>query len=192
MSRPLLTTTAPSLPPGDVGAPAYAAAPRAGLAAAWAGAPERWRGLVRHVPGGRWYHPLPFEALDGDEPISAWLITWAPGTGLDLHDHGGSAGTLAVVGGELTEWHTTTAGLTTLAGRAGRGGPRLHLRRLTDGSVTTFGADHAHAVRNDGLEPAVSIHVYVPGLTEMSFYDAPAPDRPGVTTRTADPMENLP
>jgi predicted metal-dependent enzyme (double-stranded beta helix superfamily) len=135
------------------------------------------------MPGRRWYQPLDLEGLDDDEPVSAWLITWAPGTGLDLHDHGGSAGSLAVVGGELTEWHATTADV------AGPGKPRLQRRRLTDGSVTTFGPDHVHAVRNDGLEPAVSIHIYVPGLAEMAFYDAPAADRPGIATRTAHPMD---
>jgi predicted metal-dependent enzyme (double-stranded beta helix superfamily) len=140
----------------------------ADLAGTWAGSPDRWRPLVRHEPGARWYRPL--IELPG---LSAWLISWAPGTGLDLHDHGGAGGSVAVVEGELDE-HWATAG--DLAD--------LRHRTLARGSVTTFGADHVHAVRNLGSVPAVSIHVYAPGLEEMTFYDAPAADRPGVRTTT--------
>jgi hypothetical protein len=184
MSRPSLSA-APARSPREVRAPAHAAELSAELAAAWAGAPDRWRPLVRHVPAARWFEPLP---IDRDGPdVTAWLITWAPGTGLDLHDHGGSAGTLAVVGGELFERHTTTAHVGALGDGLARA--RLRPRHLRTGSVVSFGDDHVHEVRNDGLQPAVSIHVYVPGLSEMAFYGAPAGDRPGVHTRTTDPRE---
>ena len=145
----------------------------ADLAAMWAGSPERWRPLVCHQPGARWYRPL--VELSG---LSAWLISWAPGTGLDLHDHGGAGGSVAVVDGELDERWTTVPELTA----AGPG--ILRRRALGTGSVTTFGPDHVHEVRNHGRGPAVSIHVYAPGLEEMTFYDAPAADRPGVRTTT--------
>jgi hypothetical protein len=174
-------------PRAHPGVPVNAAELSHELAAAWAGTPERWGPLVRHIPGARCYVPLPVYDPAVDDRLvapSAWLITWAPGTGLELHDHGGSAGTLAVVRGELTERHTTTTDVAALGDGSARG--RLRRRRLRRGSVTTFAADHVHEVRNDGLEPAVSIHVYVPGLTEMSFYDSPAAERPGVHTRTAD------
>jgi hypothetical protein len=147
-------------------------------AAAWAAAPARWRHLVRHVPGERWY--LPLGATPG---ASAWLITWAPGTGLALHDHGGVSGTMAVVGGQLTERYGTTADLDGARRRPGELVP-LPSRRLGRGSLTTFAPDHVHEVRNDGTEPAVSIHVYAPILEEMAFYDGPAPARPGVRTHT--------
>jgi hypothetical protein len=155
------------------------------LAAAWAAAPERWQHLVRHVPGERWYLPLDDLVAESAGPAaSAWLITWAPGTGLDLHDHGGSAGSLAVVSGLLSERYGIRAPGEPDEPAAGRLQGRLRRRRLRQGSVTTFGPDHVHAVRNEGVEPAVSIHVYVPGLTEMAFYDAPPAARPGVHTRT--------
>src|SRR3712207_8332217 len=32
-----------------------------------------------------------------------WLLSWLPGQGTGLHDHGGSAGALAVVRGTLSE-----------------------------------------------------------------------------------------
>jgi hypothetical protein len=160
------------------------------LAAAWAAAPERWQHLVRHVPGERWYLPLDDLVAEGYAvtgsagAASAWLITWAPGTGLDLHDHGGSAGSLAVVSGVLSERYGRLAPGGSDEPGAGHLQGRLRRRRLRRGSVTTFGPDHVHAVRNEGVEPAVSIHVYVPGLTEMAFYDAPPAARPGVRTHT--------
>ena len=40
------------------------------------------------------------------DAYEAWLIAWAPGGSLDLHDHGGSAGEVVVVEGELLERYT--------------------------------------------------------------------------------------
>jgi hypothetical protein len=182
--------TAPTVPTS----PDAAARLSARLAAAWAAAPERWQHLVCHVPGERWYLPLDDLVAEGGAgpAASAWLITWAPGTGLDLHDHGGSAGSLAVVSGVLSERYGRLAPGEPDEPGAGRLQGRLRRRRLRRGSVTTFGPDHVHAVRNEGVEPAVSIHVYVPGLTEMAFYDAPPAARPGVRTHTvpaATPQE---
>jgi hypothetical protein len=200
-TRPLSATPSPSPGAGGCGPRAMAAAARwsAELAVALTASSDRWAHLVRHVPGARWYLPLlgspgvlDLDELSGTVPpdatVSAWLITWAPGTGLDLHDHGGSAGTLAVVAGELTERHTNISELTA-DGPASFGPDTLRRRRLGPGTLTTFGPDHVHEVRNDGLEPAVSIHVYAPGLTDMAFYDAPAGQRPGVRTHTTDHRE---
>src|SRR2546423_6336547 len=49
-------------------------------------------------PHERWYTRL--VAADDHE---AWLLTWLPGQGTDLHDHGGSSGAFLVLAGELTE-----------------------------------------------------------------------------------------
>ena len=123
-------------------------------------APSRWRPLVRHEPGVRRYVPLP------DLGCDAWVITWPPGTGLPRHDHGGAAGAMAVVEGTLVERH------------ARRWAPATIRRRVLDtGSVVAFGPDHIHEVRNDGVVPAVSIHVYAPSLETMHFYaDDPRDD----------------
>ena len=137
------------------------------LAAAWACAPARWRSLVRHVAGERWYVPL-FSTAEA----SGWLITWAAGTGLELHDHGDAAGTIAVVAGDLTERHTRRAAIEAAYGDADVAASALATRRVRAGSVTTFASDHIHEVRNDGRFPAVTIHVYAPRLDDMAFYDA--------------------
>jgi hypothetical protein len=128
------------------------------LAAALACSPDRWAPLVAHVPGERWYGRL-FD----DPEACAWLITWAPGSGLPLHDHGDASASLVVVGGALSERYTSRDDI-------GRPGARLRSRHLGLGARASFGADHVHEMRNDGTVPAVSIHVYAPRLDNMAFY----------------------
>jgi hypothetical protein len=119
-------------------------------------APESWRSLVRYPAHGRYYERI---ELPSSVSAEAWVITWAPNSGLPRHDHGGAAGALAVVEGELTEEH----------GR--REAPGLLRRRLLrPGPVVGFDADHVHEVRNLGWFPAVSLHVYAPGLEVMDFF----------------------
>src|SRR4051794_23214316 len=77
------------------------------LAARYAAAPEQWPVAPRFNPVDRWYHRL---AVADDHEV--WLLTWLPGQGTELHDHGGSAGAFHVVGGTLTE--------DTVVGAAGR------------------------------------------------------------------------
>src|SRR3954447_26114543 len=60
--------------------------------------PETWPVAPRFNPVDRWYHRL---ARAGDHEV--WLLTWLPGQGTDLHDHGGSAGAFHVRSGTLTE-----------------------------------------------------------------------------------------
>jgi predicted metal-dependent enzyme (double-stranded beta helix superfamily) len=128
-------------------------------ACALAADPDRWRPLVRHVPGDRWYLPL----LEQDD-LCAWLITWAPGTLLPFHDHGTATGALAIVAGELVEEVSTRS-------RVEAGLPPSHLNRLPAGTIEPLVADLVHEVRNEGLVPAVSIHVYAPRLDGMTFYE---------------------
>lgn len=93
----------------------------------------------------------------------AWLLAWLPGQGTELHDHGGAArpaaGALAVVSGALTEFTVEPGPF-----------PRLRRTRLDRGEVSTVGDRTVHAVRNDSDEPAVSLHVYAPGLEAMRTY----------------------
>jgi uncharacterized cupin superfamily protein len=56
----------------------------------------------------------------------------------------------------------------TLTERTARG-----TRALTPGAQHVFAPGYAHEVVNDALEPAVSLHVYFPGLTEMPMHTAP-------------------
>ncbi len=97
-----------------------------------------------------------YELLLRTSTYEAWLIYWPAGTGLDMHDHGGSAGAFGVVSGALDEATIDEDGLQT--------------RRVERGQVTSFGPDLVHGVSNRGDRPATSVHVYSPPLTSMSFY----------------------
>ena len=49
--------------------------------------------------------------------------------------------------------------------------PRPHGgQQLGTGTLRTFGIRHIHTVANNGLTPAVSLHVYSPSLVEMNQY----------------------
>ncbi|UYQ62452.1 cysteine dioxygenase [Streptomyces peucetius] len=121
----------------------------AGLARSIAADRAQWEHLVEYDATSRWYHRL--RTGPGYE---VWLLSWVPGQGSGLHDHGPSSGVLTVLQGELTE-------------RTERGE-----RSLAAGSQRVFAPGYAHEVVNDALEPAVSLHVYYPGLTEMPMHTA--------------------
>ncbi|MFD4138987.1 MULTISPECIES: cysteine dioxygenase [unclassified Streptomyces] len=124
----------------------------AGLARSIAADRAQWEHLVRYDATSRWYHRL--RTGPGYE---IWLLSWVPGQGSGLHDHGPSSGVLTVLDGELTE----------RTDRSGRGE-----RSLTAGAQRVFAPGYVHEVVNDSLEPAVSLHVYYPGLTEMPMHAA--------------------
>ena len=123
------------------------------IAARFAAAPDDWPAAARFDPAQRWYHRL---AAEADHEV--WLLTWLPGQGTDLHDHGGSAGALHVVSGELTEDTVDTAT------------GRVTVRRLGEGIGRRFGPRHVHRIVNLSSRPAVSIHAYGPALTSMTRY----------------------
>lgn len=106
-----------------------------------------WAPLVRYDATSRWYHRL--RTGPGYE---VWLLSWVPGQGSGPHDHGPSAGVLAVLAGELTE---RTAGAA---------------RTLAPGTQRIVPPGHGHEMVNAALEPAVSLHVYYPGLTQMPMH----------------------
>lgn len=121
----------------------------AGLARSIAADRAQWAHLIEYDATTRWYHRL------GTGPgYEIWLLSWVPGQGSGLHDHGPSSGVLTVLEGELTE-------------RTARGE-----RSLEAGAQRVFAPGYAHEVVNDSLEPAVSLHVYYPGLTEMPMHTA--------------------
>ncbi|MGA5701551.1 cysteine dioxygenase [Peterkaempfera bronchialis] len=136
----------------------------AALARSIAADRARWRPLVRYDALTRWYARL--ETGPGYE---VWLLSWLPGQSSGLHDHGASTGVLTVVQGELAERSVDRSGesvralapgsVRVLPGRHGRSGQR-------SGSAPGY----LHEMVNTTLEPAVSIHVYSPGLVEMNQY----------------------
>ncbi|MEU9132660.1 cysteine dioxygenase family protein [Kitasatospora sp. NPDC048540] len=130
---------------------------------------DRWAPLVRYDALTRWYARL--ETGPGYE---VWLLSWLPGQSSGFHDHGSSAGVMTVVEGELVERSLTGSGEGT--------------RVLTPGHRRVFSAGYLHEVVNGTLEPAVSIHLYTPGLVEMNQYatDASGHDHAQQGVRTAD------
>ncbi|MGW5671286.1 cysteine dioxygenase [Micromonospora sp. NPDC003776] len=120
------------------------------VAARWAD-PAGWPVPLRFDPGQRWYARL---AADTEHEV--WALSWLPGQGTDLHDHGGSSGAFLVVAGALTE-ETVADG-------------RLRPDRLATGAGRRFGARHVHVVTNRGDQPAVSVHAYRPALRRMTRY----------------------
>ena len=93
----------------------------------------------------------------------AWLIEWGPGSDLDLHDHGGSASAYHVVNGVLLEQFAS-----------------LDHRRPVEtfafgpGHVRLVPPDVAHRVWNPGPLPTLSVHVYSPPLSSMTYYSTDA------------------
>jgi quercetin dioxygenase-like cupin family protein len=110
--------------------------------------PAHWPSTLHFDTADRWYTRL--TDAGGHE---AWLLTWLPGQQTGWHDHGGSAGAFLVVAGQLRE--------DTIGGS----------RTLTSGTGRRFGSQHVHRVVNDGMLPAISLHVYSPALTSMTRYE---------------------
>ena len=116
-----------------------------------AATPDDWPFAPRYDPQRRWYGRL---AVAGDHEV--WLLTWLPGQGTDLHDHGGSGGAFTVVSGELVEQTVQGGTLANTVYRAGEG--------------HRFGAHFVHRIVNAGTRPAVTVHAYGPALTAMTRY----------------------
>jgi len=126
----------------------------AGLARDIAADRDSWAPLVRYDATTRWYH-----RLSTGPGYEVWLLSWVPGQGSGAHDHGRSSGVLTVLQGELTE-------------RVGADGGARHTLRA--GAQRVFAPGYVHDVVNDALEPAVSLHIYFPGLTDMPPHPTPA------------------
>ncbi|MGW2722348.1 cysteine dioxygenase [Streptomyces sp. NPDC001492] len=120
-----------------------------GLARSLATDRSQWEHLVHYDATARWYHRL--RTGPGYE---VWLLSWVPGQGSGLHDHGPSSGVLTVLEGTLTE-------------RTEHG-----TRALEAGTQRVFAPGYVHEVVNDTLEPAVSLHLYYPGMSEMRIHTA--------------------
>ena len=88
----------------------------------------------------------------------AWLIAWSPGSSVGTHDHGESHGVVHVLRGSLVERYWTSDD------------PAPRIRRLARRSTVDVPPDRVHDVANESGRPALSLHVYSPRLTTMSFY----------------------
>jgi predicted metal-dependent enzyme (double-stranded beta helix superfamily) len=102
-----------------------------------------------------------WDLLAASDQFEAWVIAWPPGGTIELHDHGGSAGAVVVVTGELTE--------TTLSEPTPR---RIELvtTQLDAGGAVSFGPRCIHDMANVSAALTISVHVYAPRLTAMTYY----------------------
>lgn len=80
-----------------------------------------------------------------------------------MHDHGQSSGAIVVLSGVLEETRVEANGdaLCKVTRRA----------LLAHGVPTSFSWHEIHDVTNPGPAPALSLHVYSPRLTTMTFYE---------------------
>ncbi|MDQ1394576.1 MAG: hypothetical protein QOF30_3553 [Acidimicrobiaceae bacterium] len=108
--------------------------------------------------------PRRYAKLLATAEYDVWLIAWAAGGALELHDHGGSTGVARVVEGELIEMYTDLAA-------------RHPLRSATlgTGDSVAVASTRVHEVWNPGPGRALSVHAYSPPLATMTFFD----HRPG-------------
>ncbi|RZU51804.1 cysteine dioxygenase type I [Krasilnikovia cinnamomea] len=126
------------------------------VARRYADDPVAWPVAPRFSATGRWY-----ARIAEHREYEVWLLTWLPGQGTDLHDHGGSAGALHVVSGSLVE---------DVVAPVADGGFRMNVRHLDAGIGHAFGPRYVHRIVNRSRRPAVSVHVYGPALTSMTRY----------------------
>jgi predicted metal-dependent enzyme (double-stranded beta helix superfamily) len=103
-----------------------------------------------------------WELMAASQDFEAWVIGWPPGGAVDLHDHGESSGAVVVVNGELVEIVVAQDRQGALAARS---------TVLATSASVTFDMTHVHEIVNLGPGPAVSVHVYAPRLTAMTYYE---------------------
>jgi predicted metal-dependent enzyme (double-stranded beta helix superfamily) len=155
-----VSVTTPDFGAPDPGAPDFGPAGLVARAKVFADHPEEWLHRVRLSSYGRWY-----ERIHADADHEVWVISWLPGQGTGLHDHGGSAGAFAVALGVLEE-HGFVAEHDVPEERGA-----VTVRMVAGGEARGFGPGHLHDVRNTSAAPAVSVHVYAPPLVTMRRYD---------------------
>ncbi|MFI0859598.1 cysteine dioxygenase [Streptomyces smyrnaeus] len=136
-----------------------------------------WVSRIRFTTPERFYIRLAHS-----HTYEVWLLTWLPGQGTDIHDHGGASGAFSVVQGELTEGTFAPGAVVP---------PKSW--RLPTGGIRSFGPRHIHQVHNENDSPAVSIHAYSPALATMSYYRE-LPGEGGIElirTSTVDSTDDL-
>ena len=100
--------------------------------------------------------------MAASQAFEAWVISWPPGGAIELHDHGGSSGAVVVAEGELVE---------TAVAENWRGTLGTTRTVLPAWASVTFDRTHVHEIVNMGPDLAISVHVYAPRLTAMTYYE---------------------
>lgn len=125
--------------------------------------------LVRRVAADRssWEHLVDLTGTGGErhwakievpEGVDVWLISWQTFASTDLHSHGDASAAFTAVQGTITEIRVDEQG-------------RLLPRKFSPGVVQVVRPGEIHDVRNEVVEPAVTIHAYSPRLTEMHYFN---------------------
>ena len=124
----------------------------------WAGGPASLAVIVAEH-SERWLPLLAYDAdgcqsrlLEHTDDRAVWLMSWLPGQGTDLHNHGDICGAFAVAAGTLTERLP-----------AGAAGLRDTIRTFEPGHARVFGPHYTHQLLNAGRGCAVSVHVHGAG-----------------------------
>lgn len=112
-------------------------------------------------PGMTWPIHRRWDLMAASSTFEAWVIAWPPGGAIELHDHGGSAGAVVVAAGQLVE--------TAIVRRPSRE-VALRTSMIRRGGSIRFSPCHVHDIVNMGASPAISVHVYAPRLTSMTYY----------------------
>jgi hypothetical protein len=124
------------------------------VALAVAARPELYEDLVVDDETSRWWL-----LLFRNPAYEVKLLTWELDQSSDWHDHGGSSGVFAVTAGVLSERRRAADHVS------------IESRTFRAGQFGSFGPHHVHDVALAPDRPAVSIHVYSPPLSGLTFYE---------------------
>jgi hypothetical protein len=124
------------------------------MARGFAGSAMSWPGM--DDPSVRCWR-----TIAATDRFEAWVVAWPVGETVELHDHGDSAGAVVLVSGTLVE---TSAGPDTRRRDAAS-------TSIQAGGHMAFRPGHVHDFVNRGPGPALSVHVYSPALTSMTYFD---------------------
>jgi len=103
-----------------------------------------------------------WDLLRATEGSEAWRIAWPPRGATDFHDYGDTLGVVLVVAGAWRE---------TVVEDGEDGGVDVRDTALCPRTPIAFPGRRVHDVVNAGAELAISVHVYAPRLTAMTFYE---------------------
>jgi len=120
-----------------------------------------------HWPGAEALTRRSWRRVAWTAEFDAWLIAWPEGGEIDLHDHGDSRGVLSVIDGVLTEFVPQWDGTGCLG---------LQRLELWAGTTHRLGGGHVHSITNESERHALSLHVYSPALSSMTFFDLAGDD----------------
>lgn len=169
------------------------AAPReASALVAWLAALPITRDDVRDLLAFDDSHPYGRGVLVSDAGLEVMLATWTPGATCAPHDHGGAEGAVRVVAGRCV--HRIYA-------PRGDALDLVEEREHGPGDVLVADKDLVHAMQDrDPADPLITLHVYLPGISDMVVYDVPGrrtlvvdggcgawvPDDPALVLRAID------